>query len=167
MRGTFWPCMKVIGGMILVSVFQNPRRQYASSGAGAVTSRCVPCPWWHLSSLTLARTVEVTHLLSSAQQIKAIPWEQAVPSPCPCFALDFCSSVSRRALSAGGLGQSMFIVCNPIFRVLLFYLLQIILHSSQLALSFTFCSMLGNFWLLIFQRHPVKLSNAGKRPQTA
>lgn len=35
--------------------------------------------------------------------------------PCPCFALDFCSSVGCRAVNARGLGWSVFIVCNPIF----------------------------------------------------
>lgn len=137
MRGTAWPRVKVIGGVTPVSVFQRLRKQYVSSSAGAVTSRCVPCPWWQLGSVTPARTSEITHLLSSAQQGKPMPWEEAVPSPCPCFSPCSCSRVGHGAVSAGGLGQPAFIVCNPMFKALLFYLLQIILHLNQPAPSFT------------------------------
>lgn len=87
----------------------------------------------------------------------------------PCQQLGTLSSrrASARLRAVLGLGLPVPVACNLVFRALLLYLLQITLCLSQLSLSFAFCSMPGNFWLLIFQRHSAQLTNAAKQPQTA
>lgn len=87
----------------------------------------------------------------------------------PCQQLGTLSSpwASARLQAVLGLGLPVPVACNLVFSALPLYLLQITPHLSQPALSFAFCSVLGNFWLLIFQRHSAQLTNAAKQPQTA
>lgn len=86
-RGTSWPCRKVIGEMALGSVVQDPNRGHG--GRAAVRElRCGSCPWRSSALCHQPRAVEIARLPSSAQPVKPTRWAQAVPSPCPCFAPD-------------------------------------------------------------------------------